>query len=554
VTDRNAHTAREDAQEGPSLPAQVGPRRQLLLLALTSLATGLAWASAHPGPSIWWLIFLVVPGWLTVAHLTRGWSLAWTLCFGFLLGMAAFLPMLRWIAAPATTFGWLLLASTQAAWVAAATGAVRRWTTGRRVAVIGPVIWTGMEVLRARLPLTGFGWGDLATAHTDASWMLTVARVLGADGLTLLTASLGAFVWVTVVHAVPVWRSDEQLPSGPTVVPAAARMVAVLDAVRPTMIGAVAIGALGTLITAELPPTIQLVDVLVVQGNDGAQTFVGDAEDQRIANAHADATVAAIADGPVPDLTVWAENALDRDPSTDAGSDLLPALQRAAAATDGRLLTGVIRAGDDAGTFRNSLVVVRADGALGDAYDKQQVVPFGEYVPWRSLLGDFPPLRQVPRDAIGGTGPVTLTVGEIKIAAVICFETLFAPLVHAAVNDGDAGLVVAGTNDASFGRGAESAQHVNQSRLRAVETGRTVIHAAISGTSAIITPQGEITELTPVFEVATIRATVPIVTGRTPAAVIARPFSLLLTAAALALTALGPLLERRRTRTAEAAS
>ena len=70
----------------------------------------------------------------------------------------------------------------------------RPWLERPLVGVLGPVVFAGFEVLRARWPLSGFGWGDLATAHVDGSWMLTSARVLGGDGLTLLTALIGGTV------------------------------------------------------------------------------------------------------------------------------------------------------------------------------------------------------------------------------------------------------------------------------------------------------------------------------------------------------------------------
>jgi apolipoprotein N-acyltransferase len=185
------------------------------------------------------------------------------------------------------------------------------------------------------------------------------------------------------------------------------------------------------------------------------------------------------------------------------------------------LLAGLTRDGPTDDTFRNQVVRVLQDGTLGEAYDKINIVPFGEYVPFRSVLGDFPPLQQVPRDAIPGTEPVTHTIDGIRVASIICFETLFPSTVRAAVADQDANLLVAVTNDSSFGETAESAQHVAQSQLRAVETGRSVVHASISGTSALIEPDGTVIELAPLFEVATIRATVPLVSGSTPAATVA---------------------------------
>lgn len=516
---------------------------------LVAVAAGLAWAAAHPSPGIWWLVFTVVPGWLTAVHLVRNDRAVVVAAVGASLGVAGFLPMLAWLGnVPGGSIAWPALALVLALYPAGASLVVRRWTGSRWVAIVGPVVWTGMEVARHRFPLGGFGWGDLASAHTADSWMLTVARVLGADGLTLITALLGGCAWATVVAGAAVRRQLAPVDDR-TVSPGASRAVAVADSIRPLMLATVGVAMLGTLVTADVPPAVGEVDVLVVQGDDGDSTATGADLDREIAEGHADATVAAVAAGGVPDLTVWAESSLDRDPASADGADLAPAVRRAARAVAGNLVAGVTSNAPDGDTFRRQMVVYDAEGRpSGPVYDKQHPVPFGEYVPLRPLLGDLPPLRLVPRDMVAGSGPVTLRAGGIGLAPVICFETLFGGIVRDAVAADDAGLVVAGTNDTSYGVSDEAAQHLAQSRLRAVETGRVVVHASITGASAIVLPDGRITEATSLFEVATIRATVPVVSGTTPAMVVGSGVSstLLLAAAGVSVHAFGRTVVRRR--------
>lgn len=532
-------------------------RPPVLLACLVAVATGLGWATAHPSPGVWWLVLLVVPGWMTAVHLVRRARPRVAAGVGLLVGLAAFLPMLRWLAGiPGGAFAWPALSLVMALYVAGASVVVRRWTASPRVAVVGPLVWTGVEVLRGRWPLGGFGWGDLASAHTSESWMLTVARVLGADGLTLMTALLGGCAWAAVRTGLAV-RDDVEVPSGHTVQPTAARLVAVADEVRPLLLATVGVAVLGTLVTADPLPVEGEVDVLVVQGHDGRADGSGTGRTLAIAESHADATVAAVARGGVPDLTVWAESSLDRDPSSERGAALRPAVTRAAAAVGGDLVAGVTQVLDDQ-RFRRRYVVFDAGGRpTGPVYDKQHPVPFGEYVPLRPLLGSIGPLdRFVTRDQVAGEGPVTLDAGGVRVAPIICFETLFGPLVREAVTADDAGLVVAGTNDTAYGVSDESAQHLAQSRLRAVETGRAVVHASITGSSAIVLPDGAITEQTPLFEVATVRASVPVVTGRTPALTIATPLSwvLLATLAGLVGDAVVRTVAGRRRRRSAAAT
>lgn len=495
-----------------------------------AVLTGLVWMSAHPPLGVWWLAFLVVPGWLMSVEQVadrRGRS---AFLVGMAIGLSAFIPMLWWLAGPATPLAPIALSLALAVYVGIASVVVQPWVQHRFAPVIAPVVWAGFEVVRARWPLSGFGWGDLATAHADGSWMLSSVRVLGADGLTLLTALLGGLVWATVRAVRRAWRQGAAGADG-ALLPGAARAVHAFDAARPAAIGALGVAVLGMLITVGPPPQVGEIEVLVVQGYDGVPEEVGAAQDLRILESHVEETRAAIHEGGVPDLTVWAENAIDSDPTAPGRSATTAPLEVAGELTEGRLLAGVTRDGPTPGTFRNQMVRIHEDGSLGRAYDKIEIVPFGEYIPFRSVLGGLGPLQRVPRDAIPGDGPVTHEIGGVRVASIICFETLFPAFARNAVAHQDAGLLVAATNDASFGRGAESAQHVAQSQLRAVETGRSVVHASIAGTSALISPDGQLVELAPLFEVASIRAVLPVVSGDTPSMVVAPVVSGLLGAA-----------------------
>ena len=505
---------------------------------VVAVLTGLAWSAAHPPVSAWWLVLLVVPGWLTAVWCVRDEGPRAAFLVGLVVGLTTFLPMLWWLAAPATPAAPIALASALATYLGIASVVVQPWVERPAVALVGPVVWGGFEVLRARWPLSGFGWGDLASAHVEGSWMLLSARVVGGDGLTLLTALLGGTAWMAVRVLVDGLRSAEEEADDRALWPGAVPLVRAVDGARPWLLATVGVAVLGTLVTVGPPPAVDEVEVLVVQGSDGVARARGLEEDLRIATAHLEETRQAITDDGVPDVTVWAENAVDTDPAGPAADELQPLLAAAGELTQGRLLTGLTRDGPTSDTFRNQLARVREDGSIGAAYDKIEIVPFGEYVPFRELIGDLGPFRRVPRDAIPGTGPVTIDVGPVRVAPLICFETLFPGLVRAAVAEDDAGLVVAVTNDASFGPTAASAQHVNQSRLRAVESGRAVAHASIAGSSALIDRDGSLVALAPLFEVASIRATLPVATGRTPAATVAPVVSGLLAAAFAALLVL----------------
>ena len=171
-----------------------------------------------------------------------------------------------------------------------------------------------------------------------------------------------------------------------------------------------------------------------------------------------------------------------------------------------------------------------------------------EYVPARSAIGWFPGLEQTPNDGVPGADRQVIEVDGLRVAVAICFESLFGPLVRENVLAGDepAQLLVVSTNDVSFKRVDQPAQHRDQSRLRAIETGRWVVHASVAGGSTVIDPSGGVHEVSDLFHAEYRRVEIPLVTGLTPflrTGDWVRPLTMLLSAAAaLALT-----LMRRRT-------
>jgi apolipoprotein N-acyltransferase len=491
--------------------------RTLVAAAAASLA-GLALVLSHPPVGLWPATFAAAPLLLAAVATEAGLppgrrprAFRW----GLLAGVVAYAPMLVWLVRPAGYLAWVLLSLIQAGFLGVLAVLLRPVVRTPWVVVVAPLLWAGMDAWRGVFPLGGFEWGAIPYAHVAGSWMLPVARLVGGRGITVLTVLAGVLVFEAGRRLADATRSDvgpsrpsEQLRDG------------LPQAQRP-LVGLALVLLVSILATIEPPATTGgTLDVLVVQGNDLEERYELSAreEDLAIAENMRELTERAVADGGAPQLTVWPESSVDRDIFDDTGADLRGTVEAAAAATDGRLLLGVNRVGDAPNTFLNSAVLVDADAEPVDAYVKRQLVPFGEYVPFRDVIGGFPPLQQIPRDGVPGEAAAPLELDGVRLAVVICFETLFPGLVRDQVvdGDGDAHVVVASTNDASFGRSAEPAQHLAQSRLRAVETGRWVVHAALSGGSAFVDPDGRAHDVTDLFVRTTIRREVPLVTGRTP--------------------------------------
>jgi apolipoprotein N-acyltransferase len=482
----------------------------------SAAAAGLAVLVAHPPVGWWWTSFLA-PALLLVAlsldasaagaeH--RGVRAA---RLGALAGIVAYAPMLSWLILPAGYVGWGLLVLTQTAWTALLAVLVRPALGTVWLAPITALAWTGVDAWRAVVPLNGFEWGALKFAHVDGSWLLPMARLVGGRGITLFTVLIGAAAFVVVRDTWRVVREREGRPVDEAL-RGTNRPIAVL-------VGALLVSVLATV----EPPSVsgRTLDVLVAQGND-IRHWEEPAPDDTpltITTNLRDQTLAAIERDGQPDLTVWPESSIDRDPGTARGAPLVPLVDEAAAAS-GTLLSGASLDGPDPATQRLITALVFEDGFEEvDRYVKRRLVPFGEFVPLRPLLDWFPPLEQIPRDAVPGEGPQAVTVAPgVEAAVIICFETLFGDIVRSNVLAGDdpAEVVFSLTNDASFGDSAEPAQHLAQSRLRAVETGRWVVHGALSGASAFVDPEGVASQVTPLFTQTTIRADVPLVEGLTP--------------------------------------
>jgi apolipoprotein N-acyltransferase len=484
------------------------PRQAAVLAA----AAGLAIYLAHPPAGLWPAAF-AAPGLLVAAvRLVDERRARDVAGLGLLAGLVAYLPMIVWLATPAGYLAWVLLASIQAAYLAVFAWLVRPTVRRAWVVVAAPMLWVGQDAWRALWPLSGFGWGEIGYAHVAGSWMLPMARIVGVHGLTLMTALVSVLAYDIVRRTVDTTSPGDAL---------ATRAMAGLPSAQRASVG-LAVALLGSVVLTVGPPaeTGATLDVLGVQGNALDEPIEDFREEDRvIAQRHLDETVAAVDVAGAPDLAVWAESAIDRDPYGAGGQDLLPFVTDAAAAVDGNLLFGSdLDAPDD--RFERVMVLADADGAPVDRYQKRHLVPFGEFVPARSAIGWFPGLDQVPRDAIPGPSEQSLAVNGVPIAVGICFESLFPTVIRDNVLAGNretgAGFLVIATNDHAFGPTAEPAQHLDQSRMRAVETGRWVLHVSISGRSSFVDPEGRLHGLAPLWEVASTRREVPVVTGLTP--------------------------------------
>lgn len=414
---------------------------------------------------------------------------------GFVFGATFVGVLIYWI----SYFGWLawgVLTGSQAL-LLALFGWLGAWASRTGPGRVGgvPLLYAGVEMLRTRWPLGGFAWGGVGYSQDDGEPLLALARVGGVFLVSLAVVAVNALL-AQLLAPGRAWR----------------RALAVLGA--------------GGLVAAPLALPLGLagasageLDVALVQGNVPRGAFTGTPAQRRGRTGPEDVTIIRnhvrlsepLAAAP-PDLVIWPENAVDRDPLADRDIGLL--VEGAVRTVGAPFLVGAILDVPGKG-FRNTNLLYDPDGRVRATYDKIHLVPFGEYVPWPWLRRYVGALEQIPEDGIPGEGPVVFDVGGAKVGAVICFESTYPDLVRSFVREG-AQIIVVSTNNASFRRSPASRQHLQMSRLRAVEEGRVVVHAAISGISAVVDPGGRLLERTDLFRPGLVRRTVPLTSGGTP--------------------------------------
>ena len=262
-------------------------------------------------------------------------------------------------------------------------------------------------------------------------------------------------------------------------------------------------------------PTAQ---VAAIQGNvPRARNLPQQLNDTEVTQNHAAATLklaAQVKAGrlPAPALVIWPENSTDLDPSQN------PAIYYQLAATVAAIGHPVLVGEVLQDPRRNAGQLWVPGRGPTTTYVKRQLVPFGEYIPFRGIISSFSSLPSLqPVDFTPGRQAVVFDVGKIKLGDVICYEVGFDNLVRSEVTAG-ANLLAVQSNDADFeidGQLGETEQQTAMARIRAIESDRAVVYASTTGESTIIAPDGGLIAHSGVWQQAILDARVPLVSYRT---------------------------------------
>ena len=391
------------------------------------------------------------------------------LCFG-LTFMAALLPWLQVIGIDA----WLAVAVLESLFYALLGGALSLVTRLPGWPLWAAAAWVAAELARSSVPFGGLPWGRLGFALVDTP-MAAYARL---GGVALVTVAVVLAANLTLFGALRIWRDrGDWLPAAGA------------------LLGAVAVAIGGLAVPLATTGSTAGPVVAVVQGNVPGSGLAAYSERRAVLANHAQAThqLARRVDAgavPAPDLVIWPENSTDIDPFTDPGAaaTISAAISDVAAPT----LVGAVTSGPAPGMVRNVGVVWSPETGPGARYVKRHPVPFGEYIPFRALLTRYiDRLAQIPSDFAAGSSPGVLSLGGARVGDLICFEVAYDGLVRDLVNSG-AQLLVVQTNNATYLGTGQLAQQWAISRLRAIETGRTVVVAATNGISGFAAADGTV--------------------------------------------------------------
>lgn len=427
-------------------------------------ALGALVATGQAPTDFWWLALAAMA--LTFVFLPTT-TKARAFWHGWTFGVGYFAIALRWIVSPFLVHterdGWMapfaliLMAGGFALFWALATWLTHRAFRWHWLAL--PLMLTVAEVTRS-LILTGFPWALIG--HTLVSTPFAQLSAYGGPHLLTLLFTLMAAALATC----RLWTAAPALVAAFIAWPLLAPGETAFDSEAPTV----------RLIQPNAPQEEKWDPVMSGVFFDRMLGFTGEGE--------------------VPDLVVWPESAIATllnfaDPWLT---------QMADAARGAPIIVGVNR--EEAGRYYNSFVHVGRAGNIEGFYDKQHLVPFGEYIPGGDLL------HQIGIQGFGssygggftsGAGRRTLNIpGLGPIRPLICYEGIFSEEVGGTEDRPRAMILV--TNDAWFGKAAGPYQHLAQAQLRAIEQGLPMVRVANTGVSAMIDPFGRLTGSLPLNE------------------------------------------------------
>ncbi|PRB09510.1 apolipoprotein N-acyltransferase [Microbacterium sp. MYb72] len=447
-------------------PARPRPLLPLWAAVLSAAGAAVLMHLSYPGAAVWILAF---PATALLLLSVIGRRAGGALLVGLVYGILFFALLVSWTSRYLGPIPWGALSVVEGGLTALAIvplALAYRWLpqafsgpTARLVLLPSVVaaLWVGRELFLGNWPYGGFPWARLGMSQAESP-LAPVSSWVGVSGLSFLMVLLVAMLIEAV--RLRLWNRPLRL-----VVPAALVLVLLFTPLFPTApSGSMRIAA--------------------VQGN-GPTGYFDDREPFAVIDAQTAATEPLY--GEDVDLLVWPEGSLDADPF-EYGA-LARRMSYVSARIGAPLLANAATGRGD--LFYNTSMLWTSEGSADQIHDKRHPVPFGEYVPDRAFYNAIVPdlIGLIGREYTPGTNPPIVDIDGVKVGLAICFDVIYDDLIHEGVQDG-AQVLVFQTNNADFRGTDENLQQLAFARMRAIETGRSVVNVSTVGTSQIIRADG----------------------------------------------------------------
>lgn len=421
-------------------------------------------------------------------------------------GMAFWLLLIPWTiqATGGSKLPWIALSFVEAfffaVWGALESGLMRlSWANSAAgQAFVTAVSWVGIEQLRSHFPWSGFPWGNLAYPQ-----VATPLGRLAPWGGEVLVSAVVVFCAVLLRRSFDFSREDRHWYSRPLCFASACALVIIPMALP--------------LHASQEEGSIK---VAAIQGNIELPALETYSQIGKVTGNHARLTSELAQTGEKVDLVVWGESSTDRDPKYNRLiADLI---STSAKDIDAPILVGITRVDQD--RRYNYMGVWYPDTGLSESYYGKQIpVPFGEYIPARSLVSRLATeAAQVGIDleAVNNSSrfDVQLEDGRtVPLALGICFEVAYEDLLAEGVNSGGQ-IIVIPSNNYHFGTSAEGTQQAQISQFRAIEFARSTVQASTTGNSVLVRPNGSLLSQSGRMQSATLTGDLPLRSSLTWAA------------------------------------
>lgn len=343
-----------------------------------------------------------------------------------------------------------------------------------RIRMLAPVLisslWAVLEWWQT-VGWWGVPWGRLSLGQIDATVFVRSSSLFGSYFVTFIIICVNFYIAMAIVS------SD-------------ARRIAAIVA-----IGAFSLNlAIGSAVTLLYDSDGESVTVAAIQGNVPSSEKWDDGKRGQTVEIYRELTNQAAAEG--AQLVVWPETALPYNLFAD--SELKRFVSELAEDNGITIIVSAFTRDEKTGNRQNSMIEVRPDGTFGEnVYSKQRLVPFGEFVPMRSIVTAlFPPLADIGMledDLTAGNESMVFDTEHGAVGCGVCFDSIYESVIYDSVRNG-AQIIAISTNDSWFKDSAALNMHNSQSRLRAIENGRFVVRSANTGISSVIDPLGNVCE------------------------------------------------------------